>query len=184
MKEEHAMQIKPVPALWGLALAGLFALTLAAPAHAHDRGGEWRDPWGAPPWMWGAIPPQAAVMAGFGNPCAGLGVHWIARAASFAGGLMDLKPEQEAALQSLEDVNRDAGARLADICGGDDAKATAPERLKRQDEALSAARDALGRVRPKFEAFYNTLAPRQKEVMDDVIAGRRPIPWGWWYQDR
>ena len=172
--------------LGGVALAALFALgvlTLAAPAQARDMRGDWRDPWGAPPWMWGTVPPQAAMMAGFGHPCAGLGVRWIARAASFAGGLMELSPEQEAALQSLEDVNRDAGARLADICGDDDSKASAPERLKRQDEALAAARDALARVRPKFEAFYDTLSARQKNVVDDVIAGRRPIPWGWWYQD-
>jgi len=179
------MRKHPGTALGGLALAALFAmcvLTVATPAHARGMG-DWRDPWGAPPWMWGTIPPQAAMMAGFGHPCAGLGVRWIARATTFAAGFMDLKPEQEAALQSLEDTTRAAGARLADICGGDDGKATAPERLKRQDDALGAARDALRDVRPKFEAFYDTLAPRQQDVMDDVIAGRRPIPWGWWYED-
>jgi LTXXQ motif family protein len=177
------MRNRIAPALGGIALAGLFVVTLALPAQARDPRGDWRDPWGAPPWMWGMVPPQAAMMAGFGHPCAGLGVRWIARAASFAGGLMELKPEQEAALQSLEDVNRDAGARLADICGDDDRGATATERLKRQDEALGAARDALREVRPKFEAFYATLSPRQKDVVDDVMAGRRSIPWGWWYED-
>lgn len=167
-----------------LATVMLTVLALAGPASARDKRAPWEDPWGAPPWMLGAAPPPGALSAGFRHPCSGLGVRWIGRATSFAGGLMELTPEQEAKLQSLEDSARAAGEDLHDVCrDAVDWEGTAPERLKAQQEILAAAQKALGDVRPKFEAFYTTLNARQKDIMDDVLAGHRSIPWGWWYQD-
>lgn len=169
-------------------LVMVIAPALTAPAAARDPRAPWhdawRDAWGAPPWVMGAVPPPAALMAGFGDPCGGLGVRWIDRATAYATGFMDLTADQAGALRDLKAAARHAAAKGVEICHGTDYwKETAPERLKHQEEALAAARDAVREVRPKFEAVYYTLSPGQRATLDAVLAGRRPIPWGWWNGD-
>jgi len=166
-----------------LALALLFALAPLAPARAAEPL-PWPDPWSGymnpPPWAYRNIPfvPYGGPMAG---PCAGTGIGWMVRATGYAAGFMDLKPDQQKALAALEDAAKARAGKVRDICKDTgDARMPAPERMKRLEEALNAARDALREVRPKFEDFYHTLTPRQREIVDDMVAGRGPGFGRWW----
>lgn len=171
------------PAALGAALALLFTLAPLAPARAADPL-PWADPWsgylGPPPWAFRNVPfvPYGAPV---GGPCAGTGFGWMVRAAGYAAGFMDLSPDQQKALAALEGVAKTQAGKVRDICrAAADPKATAPERLKQLEKAMDAARDALREVRPKFEDFYHTLTPRQKEIVDDMVAGRGPGFGRWW----
>jgi hypothetical protein len=46
-------------------------------------------------------------------------------------------------------------------------------RLARLESALVTGLDLTHRLRPAFEAFYGTLTPAQKEVLDDLAEPRR-----------
>lgn len=161
----------------------LAALTLAPVAPAAAQA-PWPDPWsgymGPPAWAFRNLPfvPYGGPMAG---PCPGLGVTWMARATSYAAGFMDLDAGQRKALAALEDAAKTQAGRLRELCrDATDWRGTAPERMKRLEEALDAARDGVRELRPRFEDFYQTLTPRQREIVDDMIAGRGPGFGRWW----
>jgi hypothetical protein len=165
------------------ALALIVALAPLTPA----RAGEplpGPDPWSGymnpPPWAYRNLPffPYGAPVSG---PCTGTGIGWMVRVTGYAAGFMDLKPDQQKALAALQDVAKTQAGKLRDVCrSASDPKATAPERMKQLERAMDAAKDALREVRPRFEDFYQTLAPRQKEIVDDMVAGRGPGYGRWW----
>jgi hypothetical protein len=174
---------KPLSIAAVLAALTLAPLAVAPPAAATDPR-PWPDPWSgymAPPaWAFRNIPfvPYGGPMAG---PCAGIGVTWMVRATGYAAGFMDLDAGQQKALAALEDTAKTQSGRLRELCSdAQDWKGTAPERMKRVQEALDAARDAMRELRPRFEDFYQTLTPRQKEIVDDMVAGRGPGFGRWW----
>jgi len=170
-----------------LALAATLMLLAPAPARAAEPL-PWPDPWSGymspPPWAYRNLPflPYAGPI---GGPCAGLGVHWMVRATGYAAGFMDLSASQMKALATLEDAAKVQAGRLRDICrDASDWQGSAAERMQRLEQALDAARDAVHELRPMYEAFYNGLSARQKQVVDDITAGRGPGVgpgrWGWW----
>jgi hypothetical protein len=140
------------------------------------------DPWSGymapPPWAYRNIPfgPYGPI----GTPCPGTALHWMVRATSYAAGFMDLNPDQQKALAALEDAAKTASGRVHDACQQADRADTVPERLTRTADALDAARDEMKEVRPRYEDFYRTLAPRQKHIMDDMVLGRGPGMGRWW----
>jgi len=174
------MHRTPLTLLAGAALAVL----LLAPARPATAAGPmpWPDPWSGymqpPPWAFRNLP--FTPYGPFGGPCSDLGLRWIVRATGYAAGFMDLNPDQQKALAALEDAAKTASGRLKALCDDWDARLPAPERMKRLGEALDAARDEMKTVRPRFEDFYRTLTPRQKQIIDDTVSGRGPGFGRWW----
>lgn len=170
------------PAALAAALVLLFAL--APPGSARADPFPPTDPWSGymspPPWAYRNVPffPYGAPVSG---PCAGTGIGWMVRATGYAAGFMDLNPDQQKALAALEDTAKARAGKLRDLCKESaDSRMPAPARMKRLEDALDAARDAMREVRPKFADFYQTLTPRQKEIVDDMVAGRGPGFGRWW----
>jgi hypothetical protein len=89
---------------------------------------------------------------------------------------LDMTPPQAAAWARVTDIlvdGTDALDRLGEdldlLRGG----LPAPVRLARLESALVTGLDLTHRLRPAFEAFYGTLTPAQKEVLDDLAEPRR-----------
>lgn len=173
-----------------LATAAVLAALTLAPLNAALAGDRSADPYGGyfGPNPWGFMPPMPVPGPGFmghlGTPCAGSGVSWMVHSATYAASFMDLDAGQQKALAALEDGARTATGQLREACRDTaDWRGTAPERIKRMEDGLTAAREAVRDIRPLFLAFYDTLSVRQKEVLDDLVSGRRALPWGWWQDE-
>jgi len=90
------------------------------------------------------------------------------RAASWSGwaaSALSLTAPQQTSWLALETAMAKARADLAALCldAGDD---TAPARVDRFTAALRAGLDAVERIRPAFDAFYDSLDTAQRRIVD------------------
>jgi len=156
------------------ALLGTFALAAApqvASSHPYDQYGS------GPGYGHGGPGPEMfghgmRHHGGFGPPCGRIG--FAAEHLERIVGVMDLNEAQQAAWKDLSAATKTATDRLDEACKDrDDWGGTSPERLARMETMMSAGLDAVREVRPRFEAFYDTLSDTQKEALDDLMVHRR-----------
>lgn len=154
-----------------LAATGVWAAWAATPACA-----DWYGPGDGPGYGYG--PPPQAYDGGWGHegyrhhemgPCGSRGAYMVERMDRFVRRDLDLNDTQQAAWKDVVDTADAARDQVKDACGDkDDWKGTAPERLARMETMMQAGLTAVHEVRPKFEAFYDTLTDRQKQRLDDL----------------
>jgi hypothetical protein len=82
---------------------------------------------------------------------------------------LELTSDQTEAWEELTDVIRASGERADEVCADlreAGRPGTAPERLERAERMAELGLDVLRDLRPAFDAFYATLEPDQREVLD------------------
>ena len=82
-------------------------------------------------------------------------------------------PEQRIAWDDLVGAVRAGTTHLAQACPDEDAAATSPAMLARFETMLTAGLEAVGTIRPAYEAFYGTLDEAQRKAIDDIASHRR-----------
>jgi hypothetical protein len=98
------------------------------------------------------------------------------RMITFVEGFSDFTPEQQAAWEGLTETLQDSRAQMRETCEDlreADGPRHAPEKLARMEAMLTARLDALRKVRPAFEAFYETLDERKREALDTLFSRHR-----------
>lgn len=160
-----------------VAVTGAWAAWAVSPACA-----DWYGPGPGPGYSYGYGPPPQAFEGGWGHdgyrhhgmgPCGVRGAYMIERMDRFVRGDLELNDAQEAAWKNVVDTAEAARAKVKETCGDrDDWKGTAPERLARAEAMMQAGLQAVKEVRPKFDAFYDTLSDRQKQRLDDLTVAR------------
>ncbi len=75
----------------------------------------------------------------------------------------------EALKDSIRKASGDVGAACSDL-KATDGPATAPERLARMERMMATGLAVVQGVRPKFDAFYNTLDEKQKAAIDRMTS--------------
>ena len=89
---------------------------------------------------------------------------------------MNFTPPQADAWEKLADSLRAGGRSISDACdslANDGRGDTAPAALTRAEVMVTVGLDALQQVRPRLDAFYATLDPQQKQIIDGLFARRR-----------
>jgi hypothetical protein len=158
--------------------AGFWAIDAATPARA-----DWYGP--GPGYGYNDGPPPHGEYYGGGwghhegfrhhemGPCGARGAYMIERMDRFVSRDLELNGTQEAAWKDVVDTADAARVKAKEACADqDDWKGTAPERLARAEAMMQAGLDAVHEVRPKFDAFYDTLTDRQKQRLDDMTVAR------------
>ncbi len=96
--------------------------------------------------------------------------------AAHAKSRLDLTPPQEEDWRRLEEALRAIEGRFEEVCA-EAAKAgpapTAPAQLARFEAVMSAGLEAIHRVRPAFDAFYDGLSTAQRQTLDGLLNWRR-----------
>ncbi|MCG8546939.1 MAG: Spy/CpxP family protein refolding chaperone [Alphaproteobacteria bacterium] len=90
-------------------------------------------------------------------------------------GLMEFNAEQQSAWDNLKTAATDGQEKVEKSCEAlkaEDKPRTAPARLDRMQQMLSARLSALQTVRPAFEKFYGTLSEKQQKAIDDLFSRR------------
>jgi hypothetical protein len=93
-------------------------------------------------------------------------------AIGFIEDFVDFTPPQTAAWNDLTKAVRESSATIGEACGdlGDvDADGNAPARLALIESLATTGLDVLKRVRPPFDAFYQTLDEDQQKRLDKLF---------------
>ena len=172
------MSFRPVVLAVPLALLTAASFSLVSPASALDGSAD--DPFELaqatppappPPAGQGAGPDRRGDRAQF-NPKA-FCLDQVARRASNRAYIkvrMELKPEQMTAWNAFAKAADDADAKDLTRCNALPSeikeRPTYLERLNFEEDAMKARIERIEAVKPTLLAFYNTLSPEQKTVLD------------------
>ena len=88
-------------------------------------------------------------------------------------GLMEFNPEQQSAWNNLKTAVTDGQEKIEKSCEAmkaEEKPRTAPGRLDRMQQMLSARLSALQTVRPAFDKFYGTLSEKQQKAIDGLFS--------------
>lgn len=172
------MLVRPLLLAVPLALATAASLSLASPAQALDGSpddplelAQATPPAPPPPATPGAGPESRADRPAF-NPqgfCLDRVAHRAANRA-FLKVRLELKPEQMTAWNAFAKAADDADAKDIARCNGLPTemkeRPTFMQRFDVQEQIMKAQLDRIEAVKPTLQAFYDTLSPDQKAVLD------------------
>ncbi len=163
-----------------VALATAAGLSLTIPAFALDGAAD--DPFELAQATPSAPPPPAAGPERHARPAFNPKAFCIDQVARRAGNRtavkirLELKPDQMTAWDAFAKAADDADAKDVARCNALPAETkdrpNYVDRLTREEDVMKARIERIDAVKPTLLAFYNTLSPEQKAVLD------RPRPMG------
>lgn len=171
----HSLVVNTLASL--VFLVTVTAVALVAPASAEEADVETVSWFGGHGGWWGE--PMSAA-----HHCESGVDRFVGRLTEHAEEEVEFTATQQAAWDDLIAAIRTGGEGVTRFCARvDEARQTerapAPERLAMAEEAVSVGLKTLQTIRPAFDAFYATLDPEQKELLDN--AGRHHRGGGWWH---